>query len=157
MTLQPNLSTTLTPLTRNYILYVLVFTYDYISNDGKQIHKYCKQPIYIRDSEAKINKYGLYDMFYSAGVLVYKPFDYFHQCNVTPNILESMQTINKCYTYLCDNYKNMYPINDKNFDQWLQQNNINKKYLNEKSYENKYLKYKSKYLKLKKIVKTNKI
>ncbi len=101
--LEPNDVTDAPKLTRNYIMYVLVFEYG---------SKYYTQPIYIRDKEAKINKYGLYDLIYTAGIFINKPFDYEHQLGITPCTSNAIFYKGKTpYLFFSDCNQTIFPMN----------------------------------------------
>ncbi len=93
-------------LTRNYVLYVLGFKFN------SQLYF---QPIFLRDKEAILNKYGLYDLIYTAGIFLYKPFEYDEQCGITPSVLISYKG-NKCYLFFSENNQNIFPSNNEEFN-----------------------------------------
>lgn len=80
--------------------------------------KYYKQPIFLRDKEAKINEYGIYDNVYSSGLFVYKPYEYEDQCNITPDVSTALmyEGKRKCYLFMSKFYQDMYPMNKIDID-----------------------------------------
>ena len=115
MELQPRDVLDVPKLTKNYILYLLVF---------KSGDKIFSQPIYLRDKETSINKFGLYDDVYYPGLYINKPYDYDFQCTITPDLNKYLKYKGKdvCYYFVSEFYESVYPMNNPELISFIESN-----------------------------------